>query len=78
MNPPTYVSTFCNFPHRLDTGRPVGHECYILPPAMLRAELAGDYDGAAEILSAAGRDPLNGGPNLPVVRGRAAAWAVKP
>lgn len=47
----TYVTTYCNFPHNLDTGRPVDHECYILPPAALAAERAGDVDKAVEILS---------------------------
>jgi hypothetical protein len=33
-----YVTTFCNFAHDLDTGRPIGHECYVLPPEGLRRE----------------------------------------
>ncbi len=33
-----YVTTFCNFPHRLRDGKPIGHECYIIPPSLLRLE----------------------------------------
>jgi hypothetical protein len=36
-----YCTSFCNFGHVVETGRPVGHECHILPPAALRAEWAG-------------------------------------
>jgi hypothetical protein len=46
-----YVSTFCNFPHRVSDGKPVQHECRIIPPAALRAEMAGDFALAVEILS---------------------------
>jgi len=46
----TYVTTFCNFPHDVNTGRPINHECYILPPAALKAEMEGDYETAQEIL----------------------------
>jgi hypothetical protein len=35
---PFYVTTFCNFAHYLDTGRPIGHECYIIPPRLLEME----------------------------------------
>jgi hypothetical protein len=34
-----YVTTFCNFAHWLKTGRPIGHECYILPPKDLKREM---------------------------------------
>lgn len=54
----TYVTTFCNFPHRIATGRPIGHECYILPSAMLRADLAGDMDRALNILRERGKGPI--------------------
>ena len=39
---PVYCTSFCNFGHRLDTGRPVGHECYILDPKKLQAEARGE------------------------------------
>ena len=48
-----YVTTFCNFAHNVKTGRPLGHECYVLPPAALRAEMAGDYEKAGELIQAA-------------------------
>jgi hypothetical protein len=35
---PTYVTSFCNFPHYVETGRPIGHECYIIPPRCIKAE----------------------------------------
>jgi hypothetical protein len=38
-----YLTTFCNFPHRKDNGHPVNHECYILHPKALAAEIAGDF-----------------------------------
>jgi len=47
----TYVTSFCNFPHVLKTGRPIDHECYILPPAMLEAERNDNHALANEILA---------------------------
>jgi hypothetical protein len=38
----TYCTSFCNHGHNVKTGRPVGHECYILDPKKLQAEAAGD------------------------------------
>lgn len=43
-----YVTTFCNFPHVLKTGRPIGHECYILNPKVLQVEAR---DGAEAALA---------------------------
>lgn len=48
--PKIYCTTFCNFAHNVKTGRPVGHECRIIPPAALRAEIDGDYAKAIEIM----------------------------
>jgi hypothetical protein len=45
-----YVTTFCNFPHEVSTGKPVRHTCYVLPVKALEAEVAGDFDRANEIL----------------------------
>jgi hypothetical protein len=45
-----YATSFCNFGHDLRTGRPIGHECEILPPAALRAEREGDVPRAIEIM----------------------------
>jgi len=45
-----YVTTFCNRAHDIETGRPVGHECYVLPPAAISAERAGDDERAVKML----------------------------
>jgi hypothetical protein len=50
-----YVSTYCNFAHRVRDGKPINHECIIIPPAALRAEMEGDYTRAQEILSTSPR-----------------------
>lgn len=50
----TYVTTYCNFPHRIRDGRPVGHECVVLPVAALQAEILGDYERAIQIMRSAG------------------------
>lgn len=34
-----YVTTFCNFAHNLKTGRPIKHECFIIPPKLLKIEM---------------------------------------
>lgn len=39
---PFYMTTFCNFAHSLKTGIPIGHECYIIPPELLKAEMEND------------------------------------
>lgn len=46
----SYVTTFCNWAHRLADGVPEGHECYILPPRALLAERDGDFETAARLL----------------------------
>jgi hypothetical protein len=43
-----YATTYCNRPHDVTTGRPIGHECYILSPKGLQAERRGDHDTASE------------------------------
>ena len=48
-----YATTYCNHGHMLENGKPVSHECYVLPPAALEAECAGDFELAAQIISAA-------------------------
>ncbi len=40
-----YVSTFCNFAHRVADGKPIEHECFIIAPKALAEEMAGVYDG---------------------------------
>lgn len=46
-----YLTSFCNKSHNLLTGRPLGHECYVLPPAAIQAEFEGNVDEAVEILA---------------------------
>lgn len=49
----TYVTTYCNFPHRLSDGKPVNHECDVLPPGALQAEREDRYDDAIALIQAA-------------------------
>ena len=42
-NSDVYCTTYCNFGHRMSDGKPIEHECAILPPEALRAEREGDY-----------------------------------
>jgi hypothetical protein len=58
-----FVTSFCNFPHSLKTGRPIGHECYVLPPRALAAEQRGDFELANQILASSSfrdRRPVKG------------------
>lgn len=48
-----YVTTYCNKPHSEISGKPIGHECYVLPVEAIRLERAGDYDGAIAVIAAA-------------------------
>ncbi len=50
--PEYFTTTYCNFAHRLSDGKPVEHECRIIPPAALAAERDGDIGRALAILSA--------------------------
>lgn len=51
--PTFYVTTRCNFAHRLSDGKPIAHECDVIPPAALAAEMEGDYDRAIDLIQAA-------------------------
>ncbi len=51
--PQVYCSSYCNKGHRLSDGKPVGHECRIIPPTALKAERAGDYERAIASMKAA-------------------------
>jgi len=46
-----YVTTYCNFAHRLIDGQPIDHNCFVLPPAALMAERGGDVPKGVEILN---------------------------
>lgn len=48
-----YCTTYCNHGHCMQTGKPVAHECYVLPAAALAAEYASDYETAIDIISRA-------------------------
>lgn len=48
-----YVTTYCNHAHRLSDGKPIGHECHILPPKALELERADNFDGAIQAIQAA-------------------------
>lgn len=45
-----YCTTFCNKGHRLSDGKPVGHECFVVPTAALVAEKEGNVSKAIQIL----------------------------
>lgn len=49
----TFCTTYCNRAHDVKTGRPIDHECHVLPPAAIKAEMDGDTAKASEILNAA-------------------------
>ena len=48
-----YVTTYCNHPHRKNDGKPIGHECYIIPPDALQAAIDGDLPKAIALMEAA-------------------------
>lgn len=45
-----YCSSYCNHGHDKKDGKPVGHECVIIPPRSLLAESLGNYELAILIL----------------------------
>ena len=47
-----YVTTFCNHAHRVVDGKPIGHECFVLPTEVLVAEKNGNTARALEVLGA--------------------------
>jgi hypothetical protein len=47
-----FCTSFCNQGHRMSDGKPVDHECYILPVAALKAERDGRHEEALELLRA--------------------------
>jgi hypothetical protein len=53
-----YCTSYCNKLHYIENGRPIDHECYVLPSDMLEAEKRGDYEGALAALIEKGRGPL--------------------
>ena len=51
MHPEIYCTSYCNRGHRLSDGKPVQHECRIIPPAALEAERNDDFSLAQKILA---------------------------
>lgn len=45
-----YTSTYCNFAHRKSDGMPIDHECRVLPPDALQAEIEGRYADSLRLL----------------------------
>lgn len=52
-----YQSTYCNKGHDLKTGRPVSHECRVLPVAALEAERKGDFSLAWQLMEQSKGEP---------------------
>ena len=48
-----WCTSYCNHGHRMLDGKPVAHECYVLPVAALRTEFLGNVDKASAIIAAA-------------------------
>lgn len=48
-----FATTYCNRGHVLETGKPVEHQCYVLPPEALLAEQQQDFERAAMLIAAA-------------------------
>lgn len=48
-----YLTSFCNRLHCMRTGRPIEHECFLLPPAALRAEREDQISKSVSILAEA-------------------------
>lgn len=65
---PAYVTTYCNRPHRIRDGKPVGHECAIIPPASLNAEMNGDFKLANELMERGKTASSYGERSLPTMR----------
>jgi hypothetical protein len=47
----TWCSRFCGKKHRVRDGKPVGHECFVLPAEAVFAESRGDDRRAASIMA---------------------------
>jgi hypothetical protein len=47
-----YCTTYCNRAHDIATGKPIGHECRVIPPAALKAEMEDRIPEAIAIMQA--------------------------
>lgn len=45
-----YLTSYCNQYHDVITGKPIDHECIVIPPNALKAEMEGDTDKAIELI----------------------------
>lgn len=52
QDPAIYQTSYCNRGHNLKTGRPIQHECRIIPPSALKLERAGHVEQAIAIMRA--------------------------
>lgn len=48
-----YVTSYCNKAHRMRDGKPIEHECHVLPPRALYAERDGDTETATFFIEGA-------------------------
>jgi hypothetical protein len=53
QKPFLYVTTYCNKAHRMSDGKPVAHNCYVIPPKALELEYVGDYQRAIDVINSA-------------------------
>ncbi len=47
-----FCTSHCNHGHRLSDGKPIDHECFIIPPKALEAERSDDFETAIAIIEA--------------------------
>lgn len=66
-----YCTSFCNFGHDVLTGRPVGHECYVLHPEDLRIEARGSDAEVSALCSRGMRKQMRDGLIFGAARGYA-------
>ncbi|OHD23660.1 MAG: hypothetical protein A2Y38_23470 [Spirochaetes bacterium GWB1_59_5] len=64
-----YLTSYCNQGHEVATGKPVNHECHILPPAALLLEMADRLPEAVEALAAGRPLKRHSGLKVPVTEG---------
>lgn len=48
-----WCATYCNKAHRTSDGKPIKHECRIIPPRAIAADMAGNAKAASQIMSEA-------------------------
>lgn len=61
-----YVSSYCKRLHCVGDGRPIHHECFVLPPAVIQAEQKGQIWLAAVLIM---RSPMK--------RHRGSSWELQ-